>query len=652
MYPGTHYRLVLALIVLVYVSGCKPKEVAERKPSDSLMIQFSQSPPVVQDIFIQKLDKADKNGNTVLLTVKFADDENRLREINSIPLKLDEQTLVEVNDRGVEGDEKADDKIFSISVKISEEELAELLNNNNKVLDAQHDSITTFVGRVAEVRTGLRNDMVKSLTTKFNFEVFFLSSVNSTTLPSIRERSLMITDVSVVEDKTRTYDPCLSANKGNADGVWSFKTLITNMTAGGVTPKQFLIDWVEKFLYSEHTLPSGDKSQNRGTSLERLVKAWMINSGVPFTEPENFIPAGWQTTDLKVEAFPVRLLAIINRLDLRENAAYGGIGNSGEGRFVFSFVDSHSNCAIGGNGAGTMTFILEYGIPIKTCDALVEYGSKWWELQSEPFGPAYNEKLDSITNVFTAKDANPAKPNGSALNHFRTNDFLPQNPTGMPWTIRDFQIDGTTHKLKIIHPSHEPMQASNGFDFDLSGTPMDPVKLAAMVTFANSLPFSSANPNPTYFIPNNIKAIHAPMRVGPDVDYHWRGDRAHVITPLKRREFSFNTCSGCHKGETNNDFTHVRTRNVGEAAALSGFMTGLGADDSPSDGADTSPTGKFWVNDPGPSPLSRRGFNEALFRAKKLEELVFESSCSKRRAKNQLAAIERTLRFRPLNMEH
>jgi hypothetical protein len=659
-------RLCPVLLLVFVVCGfaaCKqkpkpnpgPDAKAEVLPSDTLMQAFSQSPPIVQDVLIKKLKTPDSSGRTVVLIASFAQEETRLGGINTLPLTIDDQTQVKLNDRGVDGDEKAGDGLFSIALKVSDQELTNVINTNREVLAKQNNTITSFVGRIRKVETDFKPVSLDSfrLNARIPIRILFASIITRTTLPPIRDKSLMIRDISIVEDQTRTYDPCRSP-KGNADGVWSFKTLVSNMAnqpQTTVTAKDFLIDWVDLFLFSAHNLPSGDASTNRLISKERLIKAWMQNSGVAVPGAAG-VPVNWKTTALKVEEFPVRLLAIVNRLDLRGNMGYGGgVGNAGEGRFVFCFVDSRSDCTNGNNQNGTMTFILEYGIPIKSCQQLKDYGQKWWELQSEGFGATFNTKLEAITNVFTAAGANGARPNKSALNHFRSNDFLPPviNIATNPWDIRDFEIDAATHKLKIIHPNREPMEPSNGF----GAVTVNGAKLTAMVAFANSVPFTAANPNPNYTIPDNVKGIHGPMRVGPTGDYHWKGNTANVIAPLKRREFSFNACSGCHKGETDNVFTHIRPRGIGAAAGLSGFMTGLGTDDNAGDD-DTNPAGDFFVNDPGPAPKEpQRGFNEAFFRAQSLETLVFGSPCLRRGGfSNELFAIERVLRFRPLNMVH
>ena len=618
-------------------------------------VTFENSPPIVEQLFIKRLDQPDSAGNNVLLIAKFPQSETRLATLPALTLTLNDQRRVSFADNGQRGDLRAADGLFTAPLRVNESEVLNLINRNNELIKKKDGVETAFVGRSA-TRRKLNSIILDSFKRGLPviFDLAFISIVDATTLPDIKNKSLMVVSRSVVEDLTRTYDPCRTP-KGNPNGAWSFKTLVSNMANGFSTPEQFLVDWVNNFLFSVSTLPlSGDATTDRVSSRTKLIRAWLKNCGIPLVGPG--VPAGWQTNPLlKAEEFPVRLLAIINRLDLRGNSGYGGFSNSGEGRFVFCFIDSNTpTCSNGNNIPGTMTFILEYGVPLKKCTDVKDYATKWWNLRTTPFDPlgapgVFNSTLEAITKVFTAANANIARPNKSALNHFRTNDFLriPFDIAQDPWDIRDFEIDAVTHKLKIIHPNKEPMEKANG-----AVAANIPAKLTSLVTFVNGLPITVANPNPVYTIPSDVAGMHAPMRVPPGNTYHWRGNTAFAMIPLNRREFSLNTCSGCHKGETKNEFTHVRPRAVNTESVLSGFMTGLGNDDN-SD-PDGSVIGSFFVKDPDLlSSLGQKEFNEALRRAIDLEKLIFNSPCNLIIGIPQdLVAIHHIFKFRPLNMEH
>lgn len=597
------------------------------------------NPPVAERIFVQKLKEPLKEGGAnVVLVAKFPEKTPALKDLRSFKVNLGDQSVRTMFDDGTNGDEKPGDGVFSAPLNLSEDELLALVKRNDEVIARRQNQETVFVNRQMITRKLERFDIEGFRAFRpVPLDIVVLSVITSANLPGIRDKSLIVRDLSVVNDPLRTYDPCRTP-KGAPNGVWSFGHLITNMAntpVTGVSAKDFLVNWVDRFLFAAHTHPgSGDATVNRNVSKERLVKAWIRNSGLPV--PAGALPATWPSLTLKVEEFPVRLLAIVNRVDLRGNSGYG-FSNAGEGRLVFCFVDSNNNCNHGNNGPGTMTFIFEYAVPLSACVAVRDYGKKWWDLQTLAFGPAYNAALENLTKVFTAANAMPSRPNRSALNHLRTNDFIQT-----PWDIRDFLIDGPTRMLKIVHPNKEPMKSANG-----------PAASAAnnnLVAFVNGLA-----PGANYTIPNNLAGMEAPMG-GPS--HRWLGSAGAVMVNSKRQPFSFNSCSGCHTGETKNNFTHIRPRNVGGIAPISGFMSGLGADDNAGDGADTNPMGSFFVNDPGPVPkLPQKGFNETLRRALDLEALK-NKLCpppfilGRPEPVEVVAALDHILRFAPVNMEH
>src|SRR5437667_375943 len=60
------------------------------------------------------------------------------------------------------------------------------------------------------------------------------------------DKSLMITALPVVEDPTRTFNPCTGA--GAPMGVWTFGHLMTemaNQSATGIDPADFALDWIK-----------------------------------------------------------------------------------------------------------------------------------------------------------------------------------------------------------------------------------------------------------------------------------------------------------------------------------------------------------------------------------------------------------------------
>ena len=97
----------------------------------------------------------------------------------------------------------------------------------------------------------------------------------------------------------------------------------------------------------------------------------------------------------------------------------------------------------------------------------------------------------------------------------------------------------------------------------------------------------------THVVPLSYPAAGMPFR-GASTTYTafsgtWDGTAA---TPMVNREarhrFSLNTCTGCHAGETDTYFQHVKVAPFGTEATLSAFLTG-GSVNDPEDGIRDSP---------------------------------------------------------------
>ena len=123
-------------------------------------------------------------------------------------------------------------------------------------------------------------------------------------LPSItidKEKSLMITSPSVVEDSTRTFNPCNQS--GNPNGAWSFPHLISEMAntaSTGVSAQDFLMNWLKT--WETNQTVNADVIAAR-TQIAAIIDSWKTASGGSF--------------DIKFA--PFKLIAIVNRVHLRGN---------------------------------------------------------------------------------------------------------------------------------------------------------------------------------------------------------------------------------------------------------------------------------------------------------------------------------------------
>lgn len=395
------------------------------------------------------------------------------------------------------------------------------------------------------------------------------------------ENSLFVVHPLVVEDPDRTFDVC--TNNGNPDGVWTFHRLMANManpSLTGVDPADFVEKWLSTWLDTQvvNTFPIA----KRPLMFDRVLDTW----------PRD----GSGRLDLRKS--PMRLLAIVNRIDLRGNLVYGG-GDAGEGRFVFGVMerDEFGNCS-------TMPFtvILEYGVPIEGCHDVQAYGEHWQDLDTFALGsPAYNAALQDLTDIFTSANAAPSKPNGSAINQIRTNE----NALDPIWELREFNVSAATSHLETVSTKLTPHRAT-----------YNPFPLPH--TSSLQADFVNANEPAILADSHNVPAtfLGQPFLTGaslnPDTSPAAAWIHPGIFNNDARHHFSLNTCDSCHGSETSTKFLHVEPRNMGSPAVLSRFLTG-------SPGTVASP-GTFTVPDPVSSVP--RTFGDLLHRQNDLDALV------------------------------
>ena len=395
-------------------------------------------------------------------------------------------------------------------------------------------------------------------------------------------KSLLITDLSVVNDPDRTWDPF------NPDAVsyidpatgrprkWTFGFLMEEMcnsSLTGVDPKIFVRRWIDHFEQFQ-TINFDDVPDRQGDVQAALIDKW---------EAAN-LAEGLDPLDLKNA--PFRLTAIVNRVDLRSASGYAA-GDGGECRFVFCAYDLDTGAH------KPMTVIFEYGVPLGTCVQIKNWAQQWQQLSGLEFvsvdpNSTFNANLEDLTDVVALANADPAKPNGSAINQLRSNNFIERFT--LPWTMREWQITGAgvaPNHLTAVTTKQTPADSKMGtsdlanylntFETDiLAGSHSVPL------TFPGATPFLSGKsqvPTPGFF---------------------WNA--AGIANNEVRHHFSLNTCNGCHGGEagaqlptvgglpldpvTGNgatgpsssapSFVHIAERNADVQSHLSRFLTGTG----------------------------------------------------------------------------
>jgi len=328
----------------------------------------------------------------------------------------------------------------------------------------------------------------------------------------------MITDLGVVEDPVRTTN----------NGVWTFQHL---MEAMAPTPaqapelvRQLFSSWVSDRTVNGQTIPARE-------AMNTLVLEPWLNGG----------------TTLDLSRAPLRLLAIVNRLDLRNLAQ----GKAGEGRFVFGVLDAGGNATL-------FTIIMEYRLPATTEAQVLSWANLWHELGPlVPGSAAYNSKLAEITERFAGRNAEPGRVNGSALSQLRSNEIA----LNFPWELREFVLDSATGFLR---PDTVKLTPNSSF-----------LNQAIVAQFINQNEASILTE--THSVPNTFNGVSfLGANSLNNIDF-W--DAAGISNNEARHKFSLNTCNGCHGRETNTGFLQINPRAAGEPSVLAGFLTGSSVTD-------------------------------------------------------------------------
>lgn len=483
-----------------------------------------------------------------------------------------------LSDTGKEGDEKPGDGVFSVK---SEFDFAAFAKANLQLAEAKRGNVQALFPAGGRQQIGTRKIDIQGNHAVFidqsgREEQQFLLPLNrdlfranqKITLPlhgqplgvptnggtqrvaSIPE-SLMITDLNVVNDPSRTW-ACRSPNRppvGNPTGEWTYWRLMENIANGTASTS----DYIKRFFnhWNAVQIINGQNVLARPLVYQQIIRDWEIRSGgvgAPLLPQES----------------PFRLLGIVLRIDLRgEGGVYGG-GEAGEGRFVFSLHDGNCNNK-------SKTLILEYKVPIAGCTNVRDWAQKWIDLASSA---NYNDDLASLTNVFTSAGANPAAPNQSAIGQIRTNELLPGSPG---WELREFILPRAGGLMEQTTVKQEPqIQHNNSLllaDFINTQWPLlvgpPPAQHEITPIHAGNNFLAGAAPAAVLWnVPNVMLTVPNTPSPNTPPPATLRDDALF--------ELALNTCSGCHVIETGTPFAHLDYNTpVGQPALLSGFLTGI-----------------------------------------------------------------------------
>jgi hypothetical protein len=514
-----------------------------RLAADDQLGRFSKVPPSP----VELAARPDTGNKGTLLMVRFAGD-GRLDK--TVTLEPDKVPLV-FRDDGTNGDERDGDGVFTARTELAWETVVREHKRLQDYLKSTGErTAPQFKGRQLIAQRTLPSATSRPLTGALVFPMGFLSGVDSA-------RSLMVTDLRVVENPARTYNPCTGA--GTPNGKWTFGYLMRAM-AGAGNPSTFARTWLEHWL--------ADQTVNTFVTPARPTVQQILDSW-PKTA----------TGALDLNRAPFKLLAIVNRIDLAGNAGYTPSGEA-EGRFVFQWMNPVT-CT--DDAAVPLLVILEYGVPnTNSCEDLRLWAWQWKILKLFPVGSApYNAALESLTERWAAANAEPANPNGSALNQLRTNDFKlePLPPIVKRWELREFRIQpaGQFAQVTVINTPDDATFNEQGTG---AGSPPGARRFelgnwinanaADILQGAHSVPLLFPFAPGGAFRSGGITSRPTDFWSAPNI-VPFGGSSASEV----RHNFSLNTCDGCHTRETATSFTHVKAVSAwNQQAPLSGFLTG------------------------------------------------------------------------------
>jgi len=310
-------------------------------------------------------------------------------------------------------------------------------------------------------------------------------------LPVDRFRELIAVDDFVTDD---------DRGKNALAGAWSFRRVVEALTPAGATPSDYVKVWLESWVRTQ-----------RINSFE-VVPRPQVESIVlcPWLQrrPENGCDADCKSCrakELDLDQAPFRLLAIVNRLDLR--GLDREVAPAGEGRLVFGLV----------RGAGDdplatplrMTAIFEFAYPTQEGQTARGWAERWHALGAESSDESFKQGLQAITDDFVSP---------RLLSRLRTNE----RDLEWRWELRQF-VHGASGLPVPAVTSNTPDATQN------SSAELRDYLLANRAS-----------------VLSEVEQLPTPLCGGAAPgDLVWR---VNVDEPL-RKAFANQTCNGCHMTE-------------------------------------------------------------------------------------------------------
>ncbi|HEY6565425.1 MAG TPA: hypothetical protein VIY86_13065, partial [Pirellulaceae bacterium] len=231
-------------------------------PTCPILPEGLQQSPQMTFASIQRLAQPIEEGNT-RLDIRFAPGTIPNSFSNIVPLLLENRVAL-LRDDGQGLDKERSDGVFSVGIFVDPAEL----DAANAHLDAQPPSRKFTQQFVERRRVGDPNiPLSKFPTTNFNagqiipllttnrFGPVKLNCPAGNPLAYDWRKTMIITDLPVVADPTRTHEPCpWPAGSGPGLGKWTFGRLMTDMAnfpVTGIKPGVFAREWLRSWEFDQ-----------------------------------------------------------------------------------------------------------------------------------------------------------------------------------------------------------------------------------------------------------------------------------------------------------------------------------------------------------------------------------------------------------------
>lgn len=240
---------------------------------------FEQHPPLPEKFWVQKVLNAEDQPGNIILKVKFVNDEPLPIKINLFGGGAVSNMLV---DNGTSPDDIAGDGIYACYILDNMDLFLSQIqtaydNVQTRGFAPAYRGNTNFILPASEIGTFNLADFNNGIAVEVPLAV--ISPQDCETLLK-KENSLLITDLSVVEDPTRTYN--FITHNGAIDGEWTFGHLMRNIInpTGNASQKNqqikdFLKHWVSNWMQTNN---NGYSTDLRLDAVFHLIKPWIENA--------------------------------------------------------------------------------------------------------------------------------------------------------------------------------------------------------------------------------------------------------------------------------------------------------------------------------------------------------------------------------------